>query len=524
MSASQPPSNPLDEVKSGLQESPPHEELKAGLADKQPLLQNNQPRYAFGWFDKWLLIIPALLVLVLCLLGWVSCNPIPSANPAPTSAAAVTSLSLNAPAGGTTTTVGQPITLSGQAPPGSEVQLLNHGKVISTTTADSNGNYEFNLSAAQPGVYELQTVTTINGKPVTSPPVIITVTGPGGNATTAASGGTPVASATGAPNATVVPRAPGGANGTVEANETTAPGASNPTSEANATSNAVTGMEATTQANATSAAGAPGGANPTPAANETSAANATPATTQGGGENVTGEANTTPAANVTPSTNAGATPGAESSGNPPTVFTPPNAALASGTVLTGTAPPNSHVVINFNGKAVGSADADTNGAWQFTVPATVPPGNYTLTVVVTDANGNPVGSPSEAQSVTVTPGTEATPVTGAGAGEPNAANVNPPTINLPVNGLLVAGAVLTGTAPPNTHLVMYVDDKAVGSADSDTNGNWQFAMPDIVPPGKHSVYVVVTDANGNPVASPSETQTITLTPKILLPVTGGEFK
>jgi hypothetical protein len=470
MSASQPPSNPLDEIRSGITESPPQEEFKAGIADKQPLLQNNQPRYAFGWFDKWLLVIPVILLLLLCYLGWAALNPAtnaPTASALPTSSAAstapttsgastspkaVTGISLNAPSGGTTVAVGQSVTLSGQAPPGSEVQLLNRGKQISTTTADANGYYEFNLSAAQPGVYELQTVTTINGNQITSPPVTVTVTGQTANATSVATGNTPGASATADVNAS------GGATATTAAPQ-------------------VISLQ--------------------------------------------------------------------------TATSPVMAAIGQPLQLTGTAPPGATVELYNDGKLLATTTADANGNYTFDlIPETA--GEYKLQATTT-VNGQPVSSspvmfivpeasagttpsatvtPGAGESATstanqaITPSAESTSETANGGttGGTNNTNAIPPAVNLPANAILTAGAVLTGTAPPNSHVVIYFNDKESGSANADANGAYQFTLPETLPPSEYTVRVVVTDANGTPLGSPSEAQPVTIIPKMLLPVTGGEFK
>ncbi len=548
MSASQPPSNPLDEIKSHLAESPPHEELQAGIADKSPLLENNKPRYAVGWFDKWLLAIPLLLVLALCGIAWVSCNPATNIPSAPTAPAAVTNISLNAPSGGTTAIVGQPIMLNGQAPPASQVQLLNHAQVIATTTADANGNYEFNLTPTQPGVYELQTVTTINGQPVTSPSITITVTDSAPNATSVASG----VNATTAPNATAETNATSGASVTAIPNAT---------AETNATSGvSVTAIpNATAETNATSGVSVTAIPNATAETNATSSANATTA------PNATAETNVTPDASVTAIPNATAETNATPNGNATTISSATSAvqiislemSAIPGTVtvgqpihLFGIAPPGATVQLYNHGSFVATTTADANGKYQFDVRPTAA-GEYELqtvtivngqqvssaaiTIVVAQAGTSatpPVGATPGANGTAVsvanatgTPLAQATPGAGGGGnvGGDNA-NVNPPTVNLGAAGFVPLGAGLTGTASPNSHIVIYFNDQAVGSADADAGGAWQFIVPETVAPGAYTLTVVVTDANGKPISAASEKQTVHIAPKPLLPVTGGDFQ
>jgi len=579
MSASQPPSNPLDEIKSHLTESPPHAELQAGLADKSSLLQDNKPRYAFGWFDKWLLVIPILLVLALCGLVWVSCNPATIIPPAPTAPAAVTTIALNAPSGGTTAAVGQPIVLNGQAPPGSEVQLLNQGKVIATTTADANGNYEFKLTPSQPGVYELQTVTAINGQQVTSSPVTITIAESNPNATSAASGANATAvpnaptdtsatggasatnvpnaptdtSATGGANATVVPNAPTDTSATGGTNATVVPNAPTDTSATGGTSatvvpNAPTDTSATGGASATNVPNAPtdtsatGGANATAVPNaptDTSATGGTSATvvpnaptdtSAVGGTSATNVPNATAAAQII-SLEIGAVPGSVTVGQPLHLF--------------GIAPPGATVQLYNHDAFVAETVADANGNYQFDVRPTAA-GEYVLRTVTT-VDGQQVSSASltivvaqagtgATSTANATPGASETAVSAANAtGTPIAestpdasgggnGNVNPPTLNLGAAGIVALGAALTGTAPPNSHVVIYLDDKAVGSADADASGVWQFTLSESIAPGSYTIAIVVTDANGKPIGAPSEKQTIHIAPKPLLPVTGGAFQ
>ena len=76
---------------------------------------------------------------------------------------------------------------------------------------------------------------------------------------------------------------------------------------------------------------------------------------------------------------------------PPTINLPPGGQLPAGERLTGTAPPNSTVTLYAGDKALGAATAGPDGAWQFSVPADLPPGDYDFRAVVNDASGNLLG-------------------------------------------------------------------------------------------------------------------------------------
>src|SRR5207248_3469956 len=97
---------------------------------------------------------------------------------------------------------------------------------------------------------------------------------------------------------------------------------------------------------------------------------------------------------------------------------------APGTSLTVTGAgfrPGEAVTLNFNGPAVGTATADTNGnaTWTFTVPATLAPGQYGVTAtgessgVVVNATYTVIAGP------TPVPAAQAT-ATPAPAAQPNA--------------------------------------------------------------------------------------------------------
>ena len=57
--------------------------------------------------------------------------------------------------------------------------------------------------------------------------------------------------------------------------------------------------------------------------------------------------------------------------------------------------------------------------------------------------------------------------------------------------------VISGTATPNSHLVFVVEsDPTVFTTDSDSNGNWQVYMSNMIPEGHHAIYGAVSPGNG----------------------------
>jgi len=503
MSAQPPPSNPnpFDELKQGVQESPPLDEFKAGLADKQPLVQSKQPRYAFGWFDKWLLLIPAGLLVILLLLAWVSCNP--------TQPAAPQDVTLTSATAGTPAAVGQPLQITGTAPPGAVVQLYNRDQLLSETTADANGNFQFNLMPAQPGEYELHIVTTVNGKPVESAVLAVTVQGVAANvptSTAASSGAANVptavqAQATQSAGANVTAQPPVNATAIETAVGTASSAPSTSATESAATispADATSAAATTSSADATNAAATISPANATSAAATISPANATSAAATTSSADATGAAATISPADAT-SVAATISPAdatsAPVSNTPPSQVTEPAANATSST-----------------------AAAETPGASVTGAPTAV---STTSVSMPTASDGTPAATATLTAEAVIGATTPAagTPTTGSGA-----ANLIPPTVNLTANGIVVVGSVISGTAQPNQVVVIYFNDLELARVDADATGKWEFRVPMNLAPGKYVVRVVVMDANGKPIVSAPQAIVVQVAPSPLLPVTGGQCK
>ncbi len=486
--SAQPPSNPnpFDELRSGLQESPPLDEFKAGIADKQPLVQNNRPRYMFGWFDKWMLIVPIIL-LVLCLLfGVYLWNPFGAGSnnaTAPNTAApnaattniAATNVANNAgaqtPGSASSITIrsavpnatiklGEAFALNGTAPPGTQVELYNQDKLVSTTTANADGQYEFNTLPSKPGTYALKTVAIVNGQRVESPVLILTVQG--------------------------------------DANTQKAPAAAPTTAQTNAQATAAP----TSQPNANATAVQPN-------AN----ANATAVL-----PNVTANA-TAAQPNETPAQNATAAPTA-ASGSAPIVNASAGSALVIGTALSGTAAPNARVVLLIDDAGMATTSADANGQWTIILPTALVPGEHNLRVALADANGQILNTSQPVVITIVAANAQAVPTAQNGA----AAAPQPPTVNVQANAVILPGSTLEGGAPPNSRVVLYFNDVQAAQANTDANGKWVIVVPGTVAPGDYTLRVALVDADGKIIAGTPQDLTVQIAPHPLLPVTGGEWK
>ncbi|MCU6192594.1 BapA/Bap/LapF family large adhesin [Enterobacter sichuanensis] len=164
--------------------------------------------------------------------------------------------------------------------------------------------------------------------------------------------------------------------------------------------------------------------------------------------------------------------------------------------LNGTAEPGATVTIRLDGNSIGTAVADSNGAWSFTPATPINNGSHTLTVVATDAAGNS-SSPSGGFTFTV----DITP--------PPAATIATVTDSVgDVQGPLSSGDTtddtlpqLQGSAPAGTIITVYDGDTLLGTANLDGNGGWSFTPTTPLTDGPHSITVHATDAAGNTTVS-----------------------
>ena len=171
--------------------------------------------------------------------------------------------------------------------------------------------------------------------------------------------------------------------------------------------------------------------------------------------------------------------------NAPTVATPTGNANGSVTV-TGTAEANSTVQV-FDGKAqVGTATANSSGAWSLTTGA-LTSGNHTLTAKATDAAGN-VSAASAAVVANIPSSTPA----------PSA-----PKISSFSNDSGVAGDNITsdntltlkGTAAANATVKVFDGTTQIGTATTNGSGAWSFTTAKLAD-GAHNLAAKVTDSAG----------------------------
>ncbi|HYO58325.1 Ig-like domain-containing protein [Archangium sp.] len=149
---------------------------------------------------------------------------------------------------------------------------------------------------------------------------------------------------------------------------------------------------------------------------------------------------------------------------------------------TGTAQPGTTVTVtNSSGTVLCTAIADaTTGAWSCTGSTPLGEGPHTATAVATDSTGN--SSLPATTTFTVDTLAPAAPI-----------------ITAPASGatLTLQRPLFTGTAEPNSTVIVSVDGKVIGRVVADGSGNWSFPAPEPLTDGPHTVSAKAQDVAGN---------------------------
>ena len=171
--------------------------------------------------------------------------------------------------------------------------------------------------------------------------------------------------------------------------------------------------------------------------------------------------------------------------------------------LTGTAPTSSTVNVYDGATLLGTATANSSGAWSFTT-ATLANGTHSFTA--TDTVSGTTSAASSALSVTVDTVAPAAPV----ISNNSVASTNVVTLN--------------GTAEANSTVTVFDGTTQLGTATANASGAWSYATA-ALPAGSHSFTAKDTDAAGNTSAASSAlnlTLTAPVTPVNL--VVNGSFE
>jgi hypothetical protein len=160
--------------------------------------------------------------------------------------------------------------------------------------------------------------------------------------------------------------------------------------------------------------------------------------------------------------------------------------------LKGTAEPGSTIRIYDNGSLLGSVVAGSNGVWGFTPTTPLNDGPHNFTVTSEDKAGN-VSDPSDIYTVVIDTVPPGKPTVGGVLDDQG-----------DVTGNLASGDTtddtkpeLSGTAEPNSTVIIKDKGVEIGRAEVDELGNWVFVPGTPLAEGEHQLTVVNVDTAGN---------------------------
>ncbi|EBX6100038.1 Ig-like domain repeat protein [Salmonella enterica subsp. enterica serovar Kentucky] len=136
----------------------------------------------------------------------------------------------------------------------------------------------------------------------------------------------------------------------------------------------------------------------------------------------------------------------------------------------------STIMIQWDGKVVGSANANANGEWSWTPPSVLAPGSYVVSIVAKDKAGN---ESSQVDFPVVIPVIDVTPPTIKLSEESDSGALGDFTTNNKT-------PTLVRNTLPNAIVSIYVDGVKVGEATADTAGRYTFQLSEM----KDGHYVV----------------------------------
>jgi beta-glucanase (GH16 family) len=152
--------------------------------------------------------------------------------------------------------------------------------------------------------------------------------------------------------------------------------------------------------------------------------------------------------------------------------------------LTGTAAANGTVKVFDGATQIGTAAANSSGAWSYTTSA-LSDGSHNLTATVTNASGQTSTASTTLAAKIDTTAPNAPTIATASNNASGAANL-----------ATLAAANLTGTAETNSTVKVFDGTTQIGTATANGSGVWSFAT-DALTTGSHSFTAKAMDAAGN---------------------------
>ena len=152
--------------------------------------------------------------------------------------------------------------------------------------------------------------------------------------------------------------------------------------------------------------------------------------------------------------------------------------------LTGTAAANGTVKVFDGATQIGTATANSSGAWSYTTSA-LSDGSHNLTATVTNASGQTSTASTTLAAKIDTTAPNAPTIATASNNASGAANL-----------ATLAAANLTGTAETNSTVKVFDGTTQIGTATANGSGVWSYAT-DALTTGSHSFTAKAMDAAGN---------------------------
>ncbi|MBU9843626.1 Ig-like domain-containing protein [Rahnella ecdela] len=160
--------------------------------------------------------------------------------------------------------------------------------------------------------------------------------------------------------------------------------------------------------------------------------------------------------------------------------------------ISGNAEPGTVVIISDNGKEIGSAQVDDDGKWNFTPSDPLADGDHDISTVVEDADGNTSVPSADIDFTVDTVAPDA--ATNLDLEDDYGAETGPIAENATTDD---STPIFSGSAEPDSTVIVYDNGEAIGSVHVETDGSWSFTPPKALADGDHSFTTIVEDAAGN---------------------------
>ncbi|MFP2926381.1 adventurous gliding motility protein AgmC [Pyxidicoccus sp. 3LG] len=150
-------------------------------------------------------------------------------------------------------------------------------------------------------------------------------------------------------------------------------------------------------------------------------------------------------------------------------------------IITGQAEPDVHILISVDGRLAGETNANSSGAWTFTLTTPLSEGAHSVTARARDAAQRPSGD-SAPRDFTV-----------------DTKRPAPPTVTVPAANSVIRTETptLEGMAEPHAQVIVRIDGVALAPVVASETGAWSRSITSALPPGERVVVTTATDQATN---------------------------